>query len=227
MWADAMLIDSRIIIGSVFDTDSFTQDVVKNEPMIFNANISWAKGNGGPITRAFIQAFENDCEENDIQHGDCVFDSRVHMLMPGWYPCIPGWHHDDVPRSRGDGQPNYESPEYFSKHVMALVGADVCPTEFAIGSINIDIPETGIVYEQWHSQIDEAIRLGKLQSLRIDESGRLVYFDAHSFHQGTRAVKGGWRWFGRISWNTERIRHMTNEIRNQVQVYLEYPHKGW
>jgi len=27
-----------------------------------------------------------------------VFDVKVHMLMPGQYPCIPNWHYDNVPR---------------------------------------------------------------------------------------------------------------------------------
>jgi hypothetical protein len=30
-----------------------------------------------------------------------TFDIKVHMLMPGQYPCIPNWHFDMVPR---DGQ---------------------------------------------------------------------------------------------------------------------------
>ena len=29
---------------------------------------------------------------------DFVWDVKVHMLMPGQYPCIPGWHYDFVPR---------------------------------------------------------------------------------------------------------------------------------
>lgn len=29
---------------------------------------------------------------------DFIFDVKVHMLMPGQYPCIPNWHYDNVPR---------------------------------------------------------------------------------------------------------------------------------
>lgn len=29
---------------------------------------------------------------------DFVWDIKVHMLMPGQYPCIPNWHYDNVPR---------------------------------------------------------------------------------------------------------------------------------
>lgn len=27
-----------------------------------------------------------------------TFDIKVHMLMPGQFPCIPNWHYDNVPR---------------------------------------------------------------------------------------------------------------------------------
>lgn len=27
-----------------------------------------------------------------------IWDVKVHMLMPGQYPCIPNWHYDNVPR---------------------------------------------------------------------------------------------------------------------------------
>lgn len=33
-----------------------------------------------------------------------VFDVKVHMLMPGQYPCIPNWHYDMVPRDENNKQ---------------------------------------------------------------------------------------------------------------------------
>lgn len=29
---------------------------------------------------------------------DFTWDIKVHMLMPGQFPCIPNWHYDNVPR---------------------------------------------------------------------------------------------------------------------------------
>lgn len=29
---------------------------------------------------------------------DFIWDVKVHMLMPGQYPCIPNWHYDNIPR---------------------------------------------------------------------------------------------------------------------------------
>ena len=39
-------------------------------------------------------------------------------------------------------------------------------------------------------------------------------------------VGAGWRWFGRLSRNTDRVRKITNEVRQQAQVYLEFPMEG-
>lgn len=104
------------------------EQYVKNEPMLFSATPKFAWENGGPITRDFLALFfgisladEASWVLRDSKVGNYCFDSRVHMLMPGWFPCIPGWHHDDVPRSCSDGQPNYSTPEYSSKHCLALV----------------------------------------------------------------------------------------------------------
>lgn len=60
-------------------------DQIKNEPMFFNCSLEFAYNNGGPITRSFIMNLPDDWNTDQV-----VFDSRVHMLMPGWYPAIPG-----------------------------------------------------------------------------------------------------------------------------------------
>ena len=42
-----------------------------------------------------------------------------------------------------------------------------------------------------------------------------------------QTVRNGWRWFGRVSRNTDRVKNITNEIRVNAQVYLEFPMEGW
>lgn len=202
----------------------FSQEEIKNEPMLFNCDVPFAYQNGGPITRNFIDSLPESWRGNIF---DLVIDSRVHMLMPGWFSCIPGFHHDDVPRSRDDGQPNYINPEYKSEHLMGLVNGDICPTEFAVGEIDLEIPPLGsIIYREWHKEVESAVTIGKMKS-ELAKSGRYIEFDWQSFHQGTKAIGNGFRWFIRISRNTSRNQNITNEIRKQVQVYLEAPMDGW
>lgn len=211
----------------------FSEKVVKDEPMFFSATPRFAYDKGGIITRTFLRTALAELGTQwcfDEQNKGLCFDSRVHMLMPGWFPCIPGWHHDDVPRSRFDGQPNYDTPEFSSKHCLALINGDICPTEFAVGKAEYPKIEQdqGNVYEVWHDITEAHIRAGRLARESVP-TNRLIWFNNHSFHQGTRAVKRGWRWFGRLSWDAgyEDGRPHANEIRRQVNVYMDTPFKGW
>ena len=47
-----------------------------------------------PDLKELIETFPENAE-------DFIWDVKVHMLMPGQYPCIPNWHFDNVPRVNG------------------------------------------------------------------------------------------------------------------------------
>lgn len=211
---------SKVEIRGVFPSN-YPDEIIKIEPMFFNSSLEYAYDNGSMITKKFIENLPEDWHYST----NPVLDSRVHMLMPGWYPCIPGYHHDDVPRSTASGQPNYDNPEYHSEHLMGLINGDICPTMFAIGKH--ELPKVdGIIYKQWHKIVEQQISKKALTPYEAP-SGAYIQFDANAMHTGQRAVKGGWRWFVRLSRNTSRQKKMTNEIRSQVQVYLEFPMEGW
>ncbi len=209
---------------------NISNEQIKTEPMFFNASLDFAYSHGGSITKSFI-----DHLPKEFISYPCVFDSRVHMLMPGWYPAIPGWHHDDVPRPEiptgqhfiTAGQPDYDNPRYKSKHILGLVNADICPTEFAIGKCTMPkIDDGDLIYRHWHEEVCKLIESGELKHEKAQDR-TLYYFDCDTFHTGNKAVSNGWRWFGRVSTNTDRTNKITNEIRQQVQVYLEFPMEGW
>ena len=200
----------------------FEKEEINKEPMFYRANADFAYEHGGVITRQFLDNLPDDWKNIPV-----TIDSRVHMLMPGWFPCIPGMHHDDIPRTREDRQPNYAQLDYSADHIMGLVNGDVAPTKFAVGEIDLAIPPIGsVVYREWHPKIMEAVDAGHMQSVKA-ESYKYIQFDNFAFHQGTKAVASGWRWFIRISRNTERALDCKNEIRQQVQVYMENPMEGW
>lgn len=205
-------------------------EAIKNEPMFFNSSLSFAYENGGPITRSFIMKLPDDWNIEEV-----VFDSRVHMLMPGWYPAIPGFHHDDVPRPdipvgqhfATAGQPDYDNPAYHSEHILGLVNAEVCPTKFALGDCVMPKVEDGeLIYRKWHPEVLRLISEGKMELCEAPDR-TLLQFDCNTFHSGDKAVSNGWRWFGRVSRNTKRTKTITNEIRVNAQVYLEFPMEGW
>lgn len=218
---------SQIRILGEFKSD-WGKDDIKNEPMFYKSSFAFASENAGPITKAFLDSVPDDWH-------DSVIDSRSHMLMNGWYPAIPGFHHDDVPRPPiAEGahfltasQPDYDNPRYRSEHLMGLVNAHVCPTEFAIGECEMPaIPDGGLIYREWHNEVIRLLETGELKSVKA-ESGKLIYFDWQTFHQGTAAVGSGWRWFIRLTRNSDTVKRPANDIRKQVQVYLEFPMEGW
>lgn len=210
--------------------ETIPNDKIKKEPMFFNCDFQYAYENGGEITKSFLDSLPEDWKNQPL-----VFDSRVHMLMPGWFPAIPGWHHDDVPRAEiptgqhfiTGGQPDYDNPKYKSEHILGLVNSEVCPTEFALGNCLMPaIADGELIYRQWHKEVEELIEDNILEKHQCDDR-TLYYFDWQTFHTGTKAISNGWRWFGRVSRNTDRINKVTNEIRVNCQVYLEFPMEGW
>lgn len=206
-----------------------SNDEIKKEPMFFNCDLEYAYKNGGEITKSFIDNLPNDWKEN------VVLDTRVHMLMPNWYPAIPGWHHDDVPRPEipvgqhfaTAGQPDYDNPRYRSEHIMGLVNADICPTQYINTECTMPaIPDGELIYRKWHTEIEKLIKANKAEVIGAKDR-TLIYFDCNTFHTGIGAKSNGWRWLGRVSRNTDRVKKITNEIRVNCQVYLEFPMEGW
>lgn len=70
--------------------------------------MDWSKSHNGVMLCTFSQTIELMPEvapilDTIIPHlehkvEDYLVDVKIHMLMPGQYPCIPNWHCDFVPR---------------------------------------------------------------------------------------------------------------------------------
>ena len=211
-------------LASVVGSMSITYDVstLKAEPQFFSADLEFAQRLGGEITKEFLLALPDDWQTSEL-----VIDSRVHMLMPGWFPCIPGWHLDDVPRPIDKvGQANEVESASGSEHILAIIG-DCSRTEFALGECKLEEPESGkIVFGEWHKDLEEILirKDSPLTRLSIEE-GKLYQFDWQTWHRGTPATKPGWRWFIRVTRNTHR--EVLNEVRTQTQVYIPMEGVCW
>jgi hypothetical protein len=208
----------RKLIGAL--DDEYTENDTKNEPMFFRASFDFAFQRGGKLTTAFLSRLPLEWTE-----GNVVIDSRVHMLMPGWYPCIPGWHLDDIPRTRPDGQPDHSNPKYRSEHVCCIVG-NASRTEFVDSIVTlVDVPvNEGVVYEKWSADIDKLVASGDVKTSQLNEL-EMVQFGWGDFHRGSAATKSGFRWFIRISRNTDLMPR--NEIRQNANVYMSALQAGW
>ena len=197
----------------------YTADDIENEPMLFSFDREQAERQSGPMTLDFLRSMPDDWQNSEI-----IIDSRSHMLMKGFYPAIPGWHLDDVPRTRQDGQPDHINPEYKSEHIMAVYG-NCAMTEFAVGSISLADPPLGTtIYGEWSPLIDKAVSERRM-SLITAQIGCLYEFNWQTWHRAVAAERAGWRWFIRASRNTSR--KPVNKIRKQVNVYLPNVDMGW
>lgn len=199
---------------------AWSDEAIKNEPMLFSCDIAYAGKHGGPLTRGFLDRLAST---GIGKRDDWIIDSRVHMLKTGWWPCIPGWHIDDFHRG-GDGQPDLASLSADLGHVMAIVG-NYSRTEFLDGEVELTDPPAGVVKYGWYNNQIRKLVAGQFVAPVPVEPGRLYWFGGSDFHRGTPATKDGWRWFIRATSGSDR--KPVNEIRRQVQVYLAIPDEGW
>jgi hypothetical protein len=191
------------------------EHTIKTEPMLHRATREFALANGGVLTKRFLDY---------LPWNDILVDSRVHMLMPGMWPCIPGWHHDDVPRTREDKQPNYETPEYRSQHCMCLWG-NCSLTQFAIGEAEMEIPPVGEkIYKKWDTEVEKLCE-EKVFHRMIAPEAKPIFFDWLTFHRGMPTTHKGFRFFIRAT--RESKLEAQNEIRYNANVYMPVIEEGW
>ena len=123
---------------------------------------------------------------------DKLIDVKVHMLMPGQYPCIPNWHRDFTPRKGMERIEGWKAPEDDPKMYMWLSGGPL--TEYRIDEdVTIFKPA-----QQWHE------------------------FTRNCMHRGTKSEEHQWRCFIRIIPDVFVHSHQMNagQIRRHSQVYL-------
>lgn len=207
---------------------AFSMLEIRDEPMLFSCDLRTSRDLAGPIGNAFLDVVRDSgffeyCP-NDLH---LVFDSRVTLTMPGMYPSIPGWHCDDFNRDISASrfaQPKLADRDKRIRHCMTIVGEGDKPissTEFVITpSVVVDLDTENV----WHS-LDQHINCSKsdIQTRRINNL-EVIYFSQDTIHRATPAINGGWRFFGRVS---HTYRKPANELRKQVQVFVDINSNGW
>ena len=158
-----------------------------------------------------------------IQHDKkyITVDTKVHMLMPGWIPSIPGWHTDGVPRGllndpAGYGKPNLaaqltESSPRFHTYIF---GAESLPS-FITEQVELDFDESANLYEQMNIQINKT-------SLKCIEHplDQWLSWDWWNIHTANPAINRGWRLLIRVTESDVVKPRTSNYIRTQNQVYI-------
>lgn len=138
---------------------------------------------------------------NDVQQSpNWTVDVKVHMLMPGQWPCIPNWHYDNVAR-------NNENIQQFSDRVegasmwLWLSGPPL--TEFR-QSVNGEIIRYQVPAQTWHK------------------------FNQWDEHRGTMSEAHQWRCFIRLSpFSILKPAPEKMWLRRHSQVYLDAGRFKW
>ncbi|MHC0508772.1 hypothetical protein [Achromobacter aegrifaciens] len=204
-----------------------TSHEIKIEPMFFRAEPRYADAAGSWMTRRFLMAAKQVWGDLD----GCLLDTRWHYLMPGMYPCIPGWHVDDAPRdpNKWGGQPDLWTEGKGPEHLLCVVDAGTGSlTQFLTADLRLS---KTLIVEQFEAEgtnfyqsADALIERSKAMRVLVTP-GDIVEFDSRSWHRGMPATGSGFRWFARL---TRGSHHKpVNEIRTNSQVYLTATNFGW
>lgn len=202
---------------------------IKGTPSLWNADPDDAARFGGDLTRAALGA----CRfRGDRQY--IVVDTKIHMLMPGMLPAIPGWHTDGVPRDlhfrpdvpgapRLDLQvrvaageaPHIRPPRY---HLLVTGGA-AAPTEFLAEAWDAEFPagEVPDLYSRMTRMIEqERGRTFGPRSLYV-EDGQVYEFGWWDVHRAIPAREHGWRFLMRAT-ETDSIEPQT-DLRSVIRMH--------
>ena len=199
---------------------------IKHTPALWNCDLDTAIKYGGGVTRQALGAMNLRGDRKNI-----IVDTKTHMLMPGFYPGIPGWHTDGVPRGpernpAAKADPNITAQEEMDDEAPRfhlLVTGTVCPTLFATTpDLTLDVDNDASLYKGISERVN-ALRAHDTNFEVMETKPSTVYeWDWWQLHTAQAAVAHGWRFLIRVT-ETNHFEPQTNLadiIRTQQQVYV-------
>ncbi len=197
---------------------------LKNTFSLWNASYEDAIRYGGAITRDALQAMNIRHDRKNI-----IVDTKIHMLMEGWSPAIPGWHCDGAPRDekknpQGKNAPDVLAqegdPRYNRYHI--LVTGTGCLTQYINRPLTLPT-ETTPNYDVYSKMSRTVQQMVKEDSSMVSSfpSCTVVEFDWWDIHTGVIATKKEWRYLIRVCESDyyEPRRDLREVIRMQNQIY--------
>ncbi len=203
-----------------------SQSEIKTTPGLYNASLDDAVKFGGDVVRQALRAVN---VRNDRKY--VAVDVKVHMLMPGFMPAIPGWHTDGAPRAL-NGNPIGPLPpdlllqeNLMSSHYHLLVFGDGCNTKFLTQEMDVEVPSRPTT--DLYKIISEQVERASLPSTVVP-SGVVAEWDWWNLHTAVVATKKEWRFLMRVTESDflSPERDLRQVIRTQHQVYVP-TNFGW
>ena len=197
---------------------------IKNTFGLWNASLDDAIRYGGEITRAAIQQMNLRHDRKNI-----IVDTKIHMLMKGWSPAIPGWHTDGAPRDNnknpnGSGKPDtfaQEGDDHYNRYHILVTGTG-CLTQYINQPLAVYIPDEPSydVYSIMSKDVSERLKL-QPNMVSTMPSCTVMEFDWWDIHTGVVATKKEWRYLIRVCESDyyEPRTDLREVIRMQSQIY--------
>lgn len=217
------------IIGKSIETPS--QELIKNTLGLHNASLDDALKYGGDLTRSAIAAMDLQMSKKHI-----IVDTKVHMLLPGMCPAIPGWHTDGVPRGSSldplaKKDPNIQAQEELDSPIFhLLVTGESCLTQFVKErDFELDVPEQpdSSLYKMVTEQVARKVEQKELTAYEAP-SCTAIMWDWWEIHTGMPAKKHEWRFLIRVTESDIQApkTDIREVIRTQQQAYMPM-NFGW
>ena len=214
-----------IVVGMSIEQPG--EELVRNTLGLHKCSLEDAVKYGGELTRAALSVMDL---RGDRKH--VVVDTKVHMLMPGFTPAIPGWHTDGVPRGPNRDSVSRGAPDIFSQddgtirpHRYHLLVTGVgCLPEFVMAPLELDVSNDDL----YAGMSRDVKALGDTVHTAPIPTCTAVSWDWWNIHRGITATRREWRFLIRVMETDmcEPIRDLRDIIRTQQQVYtpMEF---GW
>jgi len=201
-----------------------SDDQIEGTPNLRRASLPDAVLYGGPAVRNLLERAPLVGDRNYV-----FVDTKVTMLMPGWYPAIPGWHTDGVPRGDKGDPTDYGNPslprqlDLRSPRFHTVVAGVPCLTEFLSGDYELEIEhdQDSQMYTEMTNLVSNMAYHGRIPQPRVWSS-----WDWWQIHRATESTVRGWRLLIRVT-ESNLVPPTTNGfIRTQNQVYVPLD-SGW
>lgn len=200
-----------------------SDEVIKNTLALWNCDLDTAVKYGGPLTRAALGGMNLRGDRKNI-----IVDTKTHMLMPGFYPGIPGWHTDGVPRGPERNPAAKADPDIFAQEEMEaeapryhlLVTGTICPTMFATTpNMKLEVPDGPDA--SLYKVITERMQENTFDYM-VTEPSTVYEWDWWQLHTAQAATAHGWRFLIRVTETNhfEPQTDLSKIIRTQQQVYV-------
>lgn len=223
---------NALTIGRAIDDPS--DDEIKATPSLWNASYDDAARFGGELTRVALGQLDLVGDRKHV-----TVDSKVHMLMYGMYPAIPGWHTDGVPRE-DNGRPSGGTAkmwlqdgldaEHAPRYHLLVTGSH-CSTEFLNDEFAFDGDGPNLYRDMTlavNSYLLGVSKAGGERPVIAAPASTWVHWDWWNIHRAIPAKKAGWRLLIRVTESDfmEPQADVRQVIRLHNPVYLTETY-GW